>query len=111
MKIENTSVLNQAKRICKVLKPRGDSWSAEHSATCLIRAVLEEIGETELLNSSDKLDIETRAALVKLAKPFMTASKNYQDSYLADAENKGDDGTPLMPKTAKGEKAATAEFA
>ncbi len=108
-KIENSSVLNQAKRICKVLKPRGDSWSAEHSATCLVRAILEEIGEVTLLNSTEKVDIETRAALVALAKPFMTASKNFQDSYLAATD--GDDKQPLMPKTAKDKAAVAAEFA
>lgn len=107
--ITNSSVLNQARRICKVLKPRGDSWSAEHSATCLVRAILEEIGEVEMLNSTDPIDIEQRAALVKLAKPFMTASKNFQDVCLA--ATLGEDKQPLMPTTKKTDTSLPAEFA
>lgn len=107
--ITNSSVVNQARRICKVLKPRGDSWSAEHSATCLVRSIMEELGMVTELNSNDPADIETRRTLVTLAKPFCTASKNFQDTYLACTM--GEDGKPLMEKTAKDKVITAAEFA
>ena len=63
--ITNSSVLKQAKRVCKVLKSRGENLSQENSATILVRALLEELGEVELLNSTEKIDIEQRAALIQ----------------------------------------------
>ena len=107
--ITNSSVLNQAKRVCKVLKSRGENLSQENSATILVRALLEELGEVELLNSTEKIDIEQRAALIQLAKPFCTAAKNYQDSYLAGTN--GDDGKPLLDKSKGTEAAVKLEFA
>jgi hypothetical protein len=107
--ITNKSVINQASRICKVLRERGENISQENAATILVRALLEELGELELLNSNEPIDKAERAALVTLAKPFCTASKNWQDSYAAVTN--GLDGQPLMPKTAKGESSTPAEFA
>ena len=108
MKIENKSVLNQANRICPILRGRGDNLSTEHSATILVRALLEELGD-ELLTLEDESSKAERARLVALVKPFCTAAKNFQDTYLADTT--GTDGKPLMPKTAKSASTATAEFA
>jgi hypothetical protein len=106
--ITNTSVLNQAKRVCKVLKARGENMAAEHTATILVRSILEELGEVALLNGTDAISIETRKSLVTLAKQFCTASKNWQSVYAANT--KGDDGEMLMP-TAKGnEQRIDAEF-
>lgn len=109
--ITNTSVKNQAARICKVLKPRGDSWSAEHSATCLVRAIMEELGMKKELDSTEPLDIQLRTELVKMAKPFCTAAKNYQNTYLAMTPSGEPDGSFMMPDTGKDKVVASAEFA
>lgn len=106
--ITNTSILNQAKPICKVLKARGENLSAEHTATILVRAILEELGDVETLKSTDPDDIALRKTLLTLAKPFMTASKNFQSTYLACTN--GDDGQPLMPKATASEKGIDGEF-
>jgi len=107
-KITNTSLLNQLKRVCPKLVERGQSFSQEHAATVVVRAILEENGDKELLESSDPVDIEHRRKLIEMVRPFFTASKNVQDSYLNATEV---DGKPLMPKTARSEKASEVEFA
>ena len=106
--INNTSLKNQVTRIANKLNERGENWSQEHSAVACVRAVLEEFGLTEELNSDEYK--QNRLDSIAMVKPMFTASKNYQNSYINGTI--GADGkTPIMPAVKGGEKKLDGEFA
>ena len=107
-KIESKTILNEANRICPVLRARGKNLSAEHTATIVVRTLLAELGD-ELLDLTDEGSKVERARLVQLIKPFMTASKNFQNTYCV--ETIGADGKPLMEKIQGAAATEQAEFA
>ena len=92
-KIESTTVLNQINRIAPKLVERGENWTAEHSAVVIVRSIMEELGLKEELTSDEYK--QNRLDCIALVKPFITAAKNYQNSYLAQTNVM--DGKPLMP--------------
>jgi hypothetical protein len=99
-KITNSTIIKHATPICAALQKRGDNWSADAGAAVIVKTVLEEMGCVEQLGEDFKTD---RAALIALVKPFLTASKNFQNSYL--------EPSGLMPKIAAADKVDNAEFA
>jgi hypothetical protein len=107
-RIESKTILTEANRICPVLRARGENLGAEHTATIVVRTLLAELGD-ELLDLTDEGSKIERARLVRLIKPFMTASKNFQNTYCA--ETIGADGKPLMPKVQGAAAMNPAEFA
>lgn len=108
--IKNATVKKNVTRIAKVLNERGQNWSAEFSATVIVRSLLEECGEVELLNATDADSMKCRAELVAMITPLITAANNYQNTYIN--ATLGDDGkTPLMAKVAGMAKTVSAEFA
>lgn len=104
-KIENQTIVKHAAPIAKALTARGDNWNADAMAAVAVKVILEEMGCVEELGDEFKTD---RAAVIAVIKPFFTAPKNYQSSYLALTEI---DGKPLMPKVEKTESASISEFA
>ena len=103
--ITNTTLKTEVARIAKTLVERGENWSAEHSATVIVRTILTELGCKDEM--SDEMRDE-RKALVDVIKPLMTASKNFQTSYIASTN--GDDGKPLMPPAKTIAQEVKAEF-
>ena len=101
-KIKNSTVLKQCKRICDGIKGKRN-FSAQDSATVAVRTVLEELGLTEELGDEYK---EERAVVVEAIKILFTASKNFQNSYLASEDNGN-----LMPKVEATEEEKANEFA
>lgn len=97
----------QVTRLVSML-PAGENWKAEYSATVLVRSILEESGNLELLNATDVDSVQCRKELVALALPLITAANNFQNTYIS-ATN-GEDGKPLMAKVKGTEKAVSAEF-
>ena len=113
-KVTNTTVLNQVNRIAKVLNDRGENLGSEHTATIVVRSVLEHFGLTEELNGDDYK--AERLEAVEMVKPFMTAAKNYQNSYLAQTPQKDEKGaevpkSAIMPAVKGGADKINGEFA
>ena len=104
--ITNKTILKHAAPIAAKLQSRGDNWNADAGAAVIIKTVLEEMGCMDELTEEFK---EERAKLILLVKPFLTASKNFQNSYLATTND--DDGKPLMQKITATAAAANDEFA
>lgn len=104
--ITNKTIIKHMTPIAAALVARGDNWNADAMAAVIVKTVLEEMGCVEQLGDEYKAD---RAALIAVVKPFFTAPKNTQNSYIA--LTLGDDGKPLMPKVESSEKVAVAEFA
>jgi hypothetical protein len=98
-KIENSTIIKYATPICEGLKAKGENWNADVGAALVIKLVLEEMGCVEQLGTEF---LDDRKALHALVKTFLTASKNFQDSYLAP--------TGLMPEVKKSAGKDISEF-
>lgn len=105
-KIENSTIIKHATPIAQILRKRGENWTAEAMAAVLVKTILEESGNVEALGDDFKAD---RQAWIALAKPFITAAKNTQNTLLCNTI--GTDGLPLMPKCEATAKVEVAEFA
>ena len=91
-KITNTTVIKHAEPICRKLQAMGKNWNWEAQAAMLVRVILEESGNQEMLSDDFKNERKEWAnIIVQFGYP-----KNAQNSYLA--QTNGSDGKPLMDK-------------
>ena len=89
-KIENSTVLKHAKPMCEALNKAGRNWNWDAQAALIVKFILEESGNPEMLGDGFK---EDRKALVAEVLKF-GYPKNFQNSYLSKTLD--ENGKPLM---------------
>ena len=103
-KIENSTVLKHAKPMCEALNKAGRNWNWDAQAALIVKFILEESGNPEMLEDGFK---EDRKALVAEVLKF-GYPKNFQNSYLSKTLD--DDGKPLMAAVVGKDEVAANEF-
>jgi len=106
-----TNLYEQFERICPALKAQGRNLPAAAVAAAIVNAVLEDAKDAIAAKGLSIEGLEfltgnegkaTRAKIQAEITPCITASKNYQNSYLAPSG--------LLPKIEAGDKQENEEF-
>lgn len=97
--LTNTTIIKHATPICNALNEGGDNWNWKAQAALIVRFVLEESGNLELLGPEHK-DARKEMAneIEKMGYP-----KNYQQVYLSKTQIPAlkEDGSPILGKDGK----------
>lgn len=105
-KIQDKDMLQVCRDIAPKIAATGRNLRADDVAVLIVRAFMLKFGMTEELKEEFKAE---RTEAVKMITPFISASKNSQNTYLADVEN-GVEGKALMPKVESVDKEKLLEF-
>lgn len=81
----NSTIKKEVERMAKPYKDKGLNWDAKASAIVIVRAILIENGDPNMVESKEPDDVKHRQALVTMILPFMTAAINVQRTTLAPA--------------------------
>lgn len=100
-KIKNATLLAECRRITDKMEwDKGAKWSAKAMAAVVQRVILTELGAKEYLDDSYK---ESRAEIVEIIAPCITAAINFQREYLV--------ASGLAPEKAAEQKASELDLA